>query len=988
MSNHSHFRKFEFKPELFYSLSSNVLEKSICVQTGVQAIYISYEVFSVLCHSQSLIKQVRNDPLIDLVSKLKSEPVKMHSAFKLLLTLFEGARYIKIDSSNSTSLNQIGNYFSNESLVNKTTHSQTDHQSNRFHLSFPSHRKVNYDYSIQTNDSKFPCYKAFLFCISEAFQKKLKENKKLESFKLEAKNIDNQILQDVLSLATKKSLRISNVSKVRDFAIQIGFRDLITFCEPSESIHNAEEAISLFWKYHPHFIDILPSTFINYCALNISQFDEISINFSPYLFKIILSSKFFKSDSLDQLFEMLYKFFQKHGENAKSLFKFIQHSKLNHTNRSRYRRILYNSTSDLHKHYRRKHLHHPSHSTRHFEEKSTSKQVSTINTFAAPLLTFHSNSNSIRFSKTQHEENQFLSSLNEDCFIKYSVSSNDFLFRFLSSHLDYPSLILQSLTDQNNSDAILFNGLLQLKSSSDEISESSLNYIKLSSDLGNYYGQYEYAKLIYSKKVPGVEKKEAKQLLDKISSKKFPLGLVYKGIYLFQEENDHAKANDLILLATNSFDSQALIEIGLAYENGLFGRTPTDSSELYQRAAKLNNSEGMWRYAESIQKGFAPQADQSEISFYLKKSAELKNPEGMLKYSSYNGESKSNITQLPHDEFPEDKGNVVALIQNGDIQQLAQQLLADIDKGKSEAMWMYGELVEKGFDDLPPNKQEATKYYRLSAEAGDPFGLCLYGKTLEKGYQGQVDLHGAALFFKLSADLGDPEGMCCYGVSLMLGYNGRIDLRGAAKYFKMSADANSSEGLKFYGIALDQGFLGNVDRIGAMRYYKLAAHLKNSDAMRFLAYSYLQGSISNYNPEKARKAFKKSADLGNDKSMYQYASLLQKGIGGPADTKEAFQYFIQSATLGCIEAMFQVGCIYETGGSGIITPDPKLAFEYYKKSAEKGYMFSMTEYARFLAEGKHVSRDLKTAINFLNRSKALGDSRAAEFLKIITNRRG
>ncbi len=55
---------------------------------------------------------------------------------------------------------------------------------------------------------------------------------------------------------------------------------------------------------------------------------------------------------------------------------------------------------------------------------------------------------------------------------------------------------------------------------------------------------------------------------------------------------------------------------------------------------------------------------------------------------------------------------------------------------------------------------------------------------------------------------------------------------------------------------------------------------------------------------------------------------------------KAFEYYNKSAEKGYVNAQFQLGECYRLGIG--IEKDETKAFEYYKKSAEKGYTYAQT----------------------------------------------
>jgi TPR repeat protein len=88
-------------------------------------------------------------------------------------------------------------------------------------------------------------------------------------------------------------------------------------------------------------------------------------------------------------------------------------------------------------------------------------------------------------------------------------------------------------------------------------------------------------------------------------------------------------------------------------------------------------------------------------------------------------------------------------------------------------------------------------------------------------------LKEAMKFFKMSSDLGNSYGMFYYGYGASKGYLGNQNFKEEAmSYYKMSADKQNPIGLLNYGFGLEKGYLGESNLSEAMHYYKMSAELE------------------------------------------------------------------------------------------------------------------------------------------------------------------
>lgn len=123
-------------------------------------------------------------------------------------------------------------------------------------------------------------------------------------------------------------------------------------------------------------------------------------------------------------------------------------------------------------------------------------------------------------------------------------------------------------------------------------------------------------------------------------------------------------------------------------------------------------------------------------------------------------------------------------------------------------------------------------------------------------------------------------------------------------------------------------------------------------------------------PAVAMELFAKNITDGHVPSMLALAKLKQ--TDSPA---EAIQLIKQASAFGDPTSLTTLGSIYENGSLGVAA-NPKLAFKYYEKAAEKGHPFGNFHLARFYDDGIGVSAN-EVQSTRLYRKAAIGGVAAA-----------
>lgn len=249
------------------------------------------------------------------------------------------------------------------------------------------------------------------------------------------------------------------------------------------------------------------------------------------------------------------------------------------------------------------------------------------------------------------------------------------------------------------------------------------------------------------------------------------------------------------------------------------------------------------------------------------------------------------------------------------------------------------------------DKKRAFKYYKLSADQGNPDAQLMVGKFYKRGYlknknstiKNYRENHRKDAFkcYKLSADQGNDTAQAEVGYRYSLeGGRGGVEQNDklAFKYYKLSADQGNATSQFAVGWRYLEGKGVKRDLDLSLKYLELSDEggcLEAEFWLKELQEEKRKSEEVNLknNPEikKAFKVYKLSADNNKDaKYQLKVGDCYLKGLGVDKDEKLAFKYFKLSADQNNIEAYKRVSECYLKGIG--VDKNPQLAEEYSKNT--------------------------------------------------------
>lgn len=283
----------------------------------------------------------------------------------------------------------------------------------------------------------------------------------------------------------------------------------------------------------------------------------------------------------------------------------------------------------------------------------------------------------------------------------------------------------------------------------------------------------------------------------------------------------------------------------------------------------------------------------------------------------------------------------------------AQKKIDDLSKikmNKIKRLNQVDSLLEQGicyFEGKNGTKIDVNKAFQFFTKASDtrnsPKADFYIGLYYKKGFGDmQTNQVNCAKFFKKSADAGDPDGQIGYGDCLKYGIGVGQNTDEAIHYYKLAADQDNENGEFHYGWELYSKNGNEQEKKEAIAYLKKSAEKLFPDGM----YAYSK-TIKQTNPDEAKKLFDLSIEKGSEMAIKEYGKELKE------DGK-----FIQAAELYKSAADKGLLIGYRKYAKLIIKgyalrgdeDDDDIARNYYKKAADFGEAKDQFEYAEFLSQ--------------------------------------
>jgi TPR repeat protein len=231
------------------------------------------------------------------------------------------------------------------------------------------------------------------------------------------------------------------------------------------------------------------------------------------------------------------------------------------------------------------------------------------------------------------------------------------------------------------------------------------------------------------------------------------------------------------------------------------GGANSDRHYAIEVAAQRGDPKAMLLLCIGYEEGFWGFTDYNNSVGWCKASAEAKFPRGMRNYALG---LEIGLTNVP------DKVTAKRLYREA------------AEAGNGRAMENYGVVLEEGWD-AAPDLSEATSWYCWAADKGVVTANVKCGWGLQFGWRhGAIDLQNAVKYYRNGAWAGDPAAMAQYGYMLESGTGTPKDQCEATRWHRAAAEAGEVLGMENYGLALQSGRCTATDYQGALNWYQRA----------------------------------------------------------------------------------------------------------------------------------------------------------------------
>ncbi|KAG2226660.1 hypothetical protein INT45_001007 [Circinella minor] len=271
-----------------------------------------------------------------------------------------------------------------------------------------------------------------------------------------------------------------------------------------------------------------------------------------------------------------------------------------------------------------------------------------------------------------------------------------------------------------------------------------------------------------------------------------------------------------------------------------------------------------------------------------------------------------------------------------------ERLLDNVDDGNYGAThYMMGVNYRHGSNDLTRDDELALKHFQLSAQSGYPQGQRVLGNMYADGIGVTKNESEAHQLFKKAAAQGDPLASCLLAKQYEYGRGCSKNIQEAINHYEQAAQRTETLPVNCVPAQLALAML--LDTSGrheeAFEWFQKVATSKN----------FKEGTTSK---ELESMYMHKLALYRNTARLY--IALYQLHGNGllQTDPIAAFKLLLNLAdTEDFADAHYHTACAYKDGIAGVVERNPKLAYDYFRKAADLGHMFSQFNAADMLSNG-------------------------------------
>lgn len=386
---------------------------------------------------------------------------------------------------------------------------------------------------------------------------------------------------------------------------------------------------------------------------------------------------------------------------------------------------------------------------------------------------------------------------------------------------------------------------------------------------------------------------------------------------------------------------------------------------------------------------YEPGTEEETAIYYLKKAAELQDPQGMRILGDVYCRQEKFDKAIYWFTRSAELGNTYAMMELGDLYTNGMGVEQDTQKGHDyymkaamagnvDAMEVLADRYYGGFN-TDCDYAAALMWYKRVLRAGSETVTVQIGDIYETGGYGVVkDEAKAIAYYKKAADAGEAEGM--YALGRFYTYRATPDFAKALYWYGQAAD-------KHYAMAMVA--LSNAARFGRgmERDFDTFVYWAREAAKQHhkLGYFFLNNAPYCYNevdtlPYNSKEAQQKLKEKGDGEALYILGLVTAKRCSAKDQIgmRMAVSYWERALLSGYQKADLELGLYYYYKDRS--KKSNERAFTHLKRAAAHGFTCAMYPLAVCYVEGRGTGADLDQYLYWLHEAAEAGDPKACYLL--------
>ena len=388
----------------------------------------------------------------------------------------------------------------------------------------------------------------------------------------------------------------------------------------------------------------------------------------------------------------------------------------------------------------------------------------------------------------------------------------------------------------------------------------------------------------------------------------------FADLFLSISEEDLNNDSHSIVAAAQTGDSDAMVQLGLMYQNGEeVKKNPEYAFKLFLNAAAQGAKEGQNQLGCCYHDGIGTVVNKEKALYWFTKAAEQGDTDAQIHmgdmYSSGDGIPKDLDKAIKWYKKAIKSDPVRSMTALGnvykteikDYEQAFKYYSKAVEKGGIDALTNLGLLYENGMG-VEKNDMKAFQYYQQASEKGNILATYHLGTMYEEGKGTQKDYAKALSLYQDAAIHDNMYAENQIGLFYENGYGVEKDYKVAIQWYTKSAEHGYAEGQYNLARMYYYGYGVKVNYDAAMRWFRKAADQGYSLAENMLGYMYHDGIGTTQDFALARKWYQRAIEKDHSTAYYNLGTIYKYGQGVKIDLDMARKMFQKAAELGDVDA--------------------------------------------------------------------------------------